>query len=341
MRLSPVWLLCMVACAHSEPFDSGVTPSDGPFAAATPSRLTYNSFTDSAASLTEDGQGVLYLYTATPNGDRCVGLLPPGGGTQRWRLCDERPERADSAKSFSAPALGSDGRLLYLQALTRRGRPTPDVTTLWLADSATPFARRELLSLPAFIEGSGVSWLTEAQWVGQSSFVARAGLLDVTQACSGCPYDTTITANRLVRGNITPSGATLSPIPGTGGVTQWSLAEAGASIVFTQGLLVLRVPIAGATPTAVATIPRSGTVTGISCSGSDCVLTELVTRAAPANGTDTWFYRVRLATTSIESLRLVVGNWAGPRLLPTGGDVVVQSSTGLSRDLYLFKGLLP
>lgn len=341
MRLAPALLLLAAACGHSDPFEATPTLVDGPFSEAAPVRLTYNSFTDSAASLTEDGSAILYLYSAGGNGDRCIGVLPRGGGTQRWRLCDDRPERADSAKSFSAPALGADGRLLYLQALSRRGRQTPDVTTLWLADSARPFVRRALLSLPASVDGSGVSWLTEAVWTGPSSFVARAGLLNVAQGCTGCPYDTTITASRLVRGTITSTGAALTPIPGGEGATVWSLAEAGATLVTVSAGTVVRLPAAGGTPTLVAAIPRSGAVTGLHCAGSDCVMTQLVVRPLPAVGTDTWFYRVRLNPAGIESLRLETGNWAGPRLLPTGGDVVVQSSTGPSRDLYLFKGLLP
>lgn len=342
MRLSPAWLLLAAACAHSEPFTSTPPASDGPFSEAAPVRLTYSLYTDSAASLTEDGTGLLYLYTETPNGDRCVGLIPPGGGTQRWRMCDERPGRADSAKSFSAPALGSDGRLIYMQALARRGRLVPDVTTLWLADSANPFSRRALVSFPLFLEGSSISWLSDAQWTGANTFVAKAGVLSVTQACSNCSYDTTLTVTRLVRGTINTNGAALSVIGGTQGVDLWSLAEGGASIVLRRGTTTLeRVPVTGGTPTTVGTLPRAGAVSGLSCRGSECVVSQLVTRPLPAAGLDTWFYRVRLATNGIETLRLETGQWAGVLFLPTGGDAVVQSSLALTRDLFLFRGLLP
>lgn len=343
MRLFPALFLLSVACGHSDPFGTTPTGSDSPFSASTPTRLTYNSGTDSAASWTEDGKGLIYLYSpGGGNGDRCIGLIPPGGGTQRWQLCDTRADRADSAKSFSAPALASDGRLLYLQALAQRGRLAPDQTFLWLADSATPFVRRSLVSFPTNIGGRGISWLSDAQWVAPDAFVARAGDFSVGQACNSCPIDTTVTAVSLVRGTINASGATLALIAGTADAPIHALAEAGASIVLMRdNTTVLRVATTGGTPTIVGMLPVAGRVTGIGCRSSECVITLAVARALPTTGFDTRFYRVRLASNTIQEARVEAGLWAGPLITPTGGDVVAQSSTGPTRDIYLFKGMLP
>lgn len=342
MRFAPALLLLAAACGHSEPFGSVPTVSDGPFSAAAPVRLTYNSLTDSATSLTEDGNGLLYLYTGGANGDRCVGLLPPGGGTQRWNLCDTRTDRADSIKSFSAPALGTDGRLLYQEALSRRGRTAPEATVLWLADSATPFTRRALVTLPTNINGRGISWFTEAAWTGPDQFIARTGWLTYEVTCTGCTTDTMLTDIGLMRGTITPTGVTLATIPGTPGISRYALAENGATLIMTRTSNTLeRLPIAGGTSTAVATLPRAGTISGVSCRGSDCVVTQQVPQQLPGVGLDTWFYRVSLTTNTVTSLRLETGVWTGPVLLPTGGDVVVQFSSPGAKDLFLFKGLLP
>jgi len=341
MRLIPALLLLAAACGHSEPYTTGPTASDGPFANAAPARLTYNSFTDSAASLTADGQGLLYLYTGLANGDRCIGLLPPGGGSRRWELCDTRFEAADSGKSYSAPALNSDGQLLYLSALARRGRDGPDRTTLWLADSALPFQRRALISFPVNVGGQGVSWLTDAQWTGPETFIARAGLLSVAEQCRGCSLDTTVVPSGMVRGTITPTGATLSFVPGAESPTVVSLAESGASLVFVRGSAeVRRVAATGGTSSLVGTLPSSDRVTGLSCQASNCIVTQLGDTVA-GGGEGTRVYRIRLATNAIDLLTVVAGRWAGPVLLPTGGDVVMQASTTPTRDLYLFKGLLP
>jgi hypothetical protein len=341
MRLIPALLLLAAACGHSEPYTTAPTQNDGPFTAGAPTRLTFSSSTDSAASLTSDGQGVLYFFTGFANGDRCIGLLPPGGGTRRWELCDTRFEAADSGKSYSAAALGSDGQLLYISALARRGRDGPDRTTLWLADSALPFQRRALISFPINIGGQGVSWLTDAQWTGPESFIARAGLLNVQRACANCTLDTTVVPSGMVRGTITATGATLSFVPGAESPDVVALAENGASLVFMRGFTeVRRVAATGGTSTLVGTLATSGRVTGLSCRGSDCVVTQLGGTVA-GGGEGTRVYRIRLATNAIDLLTTVAGRWAGPVLLPTGGDVVMQASTTPTRDLYLFKGLLP
>ncbi|MDX2260631.1 MAG: hypothetical protein SFU84_02895 [Gemmatimonadales bacterium] len=341
MRLIPALLLLAAACGHSEPYTTAPTQNDGPFSAGAPTRLTFGSSTDSAAALTSDGQGVLYFFTGFTNGDRCIGLLPPGGGTRRWELCDTRFEAADSGKSYSAPALNSDGQLLYISALARRGRDAPDRTTLWLADSALPFQRRALISFPINVGGQGVSWLSDAQWTGPESFIARAGLLNVQRACPNCTLDTTVVPAGVVRGTITPTGATLSFVPGAESPEVMALAENGGVIVFMRSFTeVLRVPATGGTPTLVAALPTSARVTGISCRGSECVLTQLGGTVA-GGGEGTRIYRIRLATNAVDLLTTVAGRWAGPVLLPTGGDVVMQASTTPTRDLYLFKGLLP
>lgn len=359
MRLIPAFLLLAAACGHSEPYTTASTSTDGPFGAAVPTRLTYNSLTDSAASLTSDGQGLFYLYTGFANGDRCIGLLPTGGGSRRWELCDTRFEAADSSKSFSAPALASDGRLLYVQALALRGRWNPDRTTLWLADSALPLQRRALISFPINVAGRGVSWLTDAQWTGPESFVARAGLLNVARPCDSCRYDTTVAATGIVRGTITPTGAMLGFVAGADDARLHAFAEGGASIVYTreqtpasilvtrESPAIFRVATTGGTPTVIGTLPTSARVTGLSCRGSDCVVTQLNGLVARLGGPvigsadGTHVFRIRLATNAIDLLTTVPGLWAGPVVLPTGGDVVMQASTTPSRDLYLFKGLIP
>lgn len=341
MRVIPAFLLLAAACGHSEPYTTTPTNTDGPFGAAVPTRLTYNSFTDSAASLTADGQGLMYLYTGFANGDRCIGLMPAGGGSRRWELCDTRFEAADSGKSYSAAALSSDGQLLYISALARRGRDAPDRTTLWLADSALPFQRRALISFPINVGGQGVSWLTDAQWTGPDNFIARAGLLSVAKECDRCPLDTTVVPAGMVRGTITATGATLSFVPGAESPEVMALAENGGVIVFMRSFTeVLRVPATGGTPTLVAALPTSARVTGISCQGSECVITQLGGTVG-GGGEGTRIYRIRLATNAVDLLTTVAGRWAGPVLLPTGGDVVMQASTTPTRDLYLFKGLLP
>ncbi|MDX2260630.1 MAG: hypothetical protein SFU84_02890 [Gemmatimonadales bacterium] len=337
-------LLLVAACGHSEPFATAPTASDGPFSDAAPIRLTYNTSTDSSLSLTQDGQGMLYLHTTQAGtGDRCVGLLPLTGGTRRWELCDTRAQMADSANSFSAPAVGTDGRLLYVQGVSRRGLASVSRARLWLADTSMPFVRREIFSFPANIAGRGVSWLADAQWIGPDAFVARAGLLNATQNCAGnCPWDTTFVGAGIVRGTITSTGATLTAVLGAETALAYSLAEQGTTlVVVTSPSTITRVPIGGGTQTLLPLLPTLGTISGIGCHLSACVVTQWAPRPPPASGDDTRFFHVGLAPTTVTLVRTELGRWYGPVLLPSGGDVAVQSSTGPTRDLYLFKGLIP
>lgn len=357
MRLFPFALILAAACGHSEPFTGAVNPIDGPFSESTPVRLTFNSGVDSAATLTEDGSGILYLYSpGGGNGDRCAGILPTGGGTQRWQLCDTRATRADSAKSFSAVALGGDGRLLYQQALARRGKAAPDRIILWVADSATPFVRRQLLSLPTNIGGRGISWLTGAEWTGTNEFVANAGILDLPNPCGGCPFDSLVLSRQLVRGTIGPDAATLAIIPGTEDADFMALAEGRTSIVQLRRFTVERLPVSGGQPTTIGVIPQSGRVSGLGCRGTECVSALVVNRyvweyfdnpqgerdSVEILHQDTHLFRIQLGAGTISLLRVELDKlWAGPVLLPSGGDVILQSSEPNASDLYLFKRLLP
>lgn len=337
-------LLLVAACGHSEPFATAPTASDGPFSDAAPIRLTYNTSTDSSLSLTQDGQGMLYLHTTQAGtGDRCVGLLPLTGGTRRWELCDTRAQMADSANSFSAPAVSTDGRLLYVQGVSRRGLASVSRARLWLADTSMPFVRREIFSFPANIAGRGFSWLADAQWTGPDAFVARAGLLDAVQNCAGnCPWDTTFVGAGVVRGTITPAGATLAFVPGAETALAYSLAEQGSTlVVLSSASTLVRVPIGGGTPVLLPALPTPGTITGIGCHLSACVVTQLGALPPPELTPLTRFFRLDLATGTSTQMRTELGRWYGPVLLPTGGDVAAQSSTGLTRDLYLFKGMIP
>jgi hypothetical protein len=250
---------------------------------------------------------------------------------------------ADSATSFSAPAISVDGRLLYLEAVSRRGLASVSRAQLWLTDTAMPFARRSIYSFPANLAGRGVSWLADAQWIGPDAFVARAGLLDVVQNCAGnCPWDTTFVATGVVRGTITTAGATLAFVPGAETAIAYALAEQGTTLVVVQSpSTIVRVPINGGTPTILPLLPTTGTISGVGCHLSSCVVTQWALRPPPASGIETRFFHVGLNPAAVTLLRTESGRWVGPVLLPDGGDVVVQSSTGPTRDLYLFKGLLP
>ncbi len=231
-------LLWVLGCSHSEPFTVTNNALTEPFSSAPPIRLTLNAGDNYWPSWTEDGKGIIYSYSypqpTSHADDRCLGLLPPTGGTRLWQLCDERREHADSADSFAAAAIGTDGRLIYLEASTRRGsgglsgvNQPPKNTVLWLADTALPFQRRALLVLGAQISDSFVNWFRDTHWIGPTSFVTLAQFDYIRLAPKSALFDSVFTGLGVVRGEIGPTAATFAIVPGTAGAQSYSLAEGG------------------------------------------------------------------------------------------------------------------
>jgi len=362
-------ILVLAACGHSEPLGEG-SAALGPFGTGPNVLLTLNPNQDYWPIWTEDGAGILYSFidgTAAPQ-HRCVGLLPAAGGTRTWQLCDNRAIMADSVSSFPAYALGSDGRLLYVEATSIGGAQStsPEDMTLWLADSATPFQRHALLTLPTFAGSVGVSWLADIAWTGPGTFIALAQDLSIMGHCHFCgPVDTLFLGAAVVTGTIGAGSTTLTPVAGTTGATGYSLAENGASIVFTlrDDRRLYKVPAGGgsATVVGVATTNNSTQLLGVSCKGGTCVVAASNVVLTTVNGSDITFPSVGPDSAELRGVSIATGVsqrlfaaagvvLATPQISPLTGDVVVQvgglfghaqTATTAGSNLHLFPGLVP
>jgi hypothetical protein len=290
-RVSAAVLLA--ACTHS---DSYVTPpiaTLGPFSTGPDVQLTFNVDQNYWPTWTQDGRGILYAFvdaeSATPPNHRCLGLLPAAGGSRLWQLCDNRAVRNDSLSSYSGYALDSAGRLLLAEA-TAPANSVADLPriTLWLADTATPYVRTKLLSLPQTVSGFTLTWLSEIRWTGANTFIAlgqQSGTVPHCYMCdcNPCPRDSIFgDGGIVVTGTVVGGVATLQAIAGTDSATSFSLAENGASIVYTRhhDLRLFKVPITGGTPVPTPvqrTVPDTaaliaGELVGLSCKGSTCIV---------------------------------------------------------------------
>lgn len=381
-------LALLLGCSHSDPFVTRI-PMVGPLTAGADVRLTLNSDQDYWPTWTEDGSGILYAFVDPdlPR-HRCVGLLPPAGGTRYWQMCHNGVAYDDSNSSFTAYALGSNGRLLYAEAVSlfvpgvpAPGQAAPYETTLWLADSAAPFTRTALLSIPLTLaDGTAVFWLSDMAWTGANTFIALGQNLAIVRHCFGtgfpadpaCDFSDSVfstggpPAGAVVRGTITGGHATLTAVPGTDGATGYSVAENGASIVFTKrddGSLY-KVPAAGGAVTTVGMVPsplRPGyQVFGVSCRGSNCIAatdSATLTRLEPTK----IFPLLRGGYRELRSISLVTGISgavtsysdiiSAPAVSPITGDVVLQIggtwghlqtfAGSVPSDLHLLRGLVP
>ena len=333
-----VGLLMLAACEHSAAFVAAPVLPLGPANTSGDVRLTFNPDQDYWPTWTEDAKGILYSYAqgaGHTDNDRCIGLLPAAGGTQIWSLCDTRVGQEDSSHSFSGAALGADGRLLYEEIVSRLGNiGSPDRMVVWLADTAAPFSRRMLATLPVFIGGTSVGVLKDVVWTAPDQFIALGADFQVVVANQPEPHltDTVFTPLMVVHGTITPAGLTLIPIDGTIGAGGYSLVDGGSTVVFSKGLSIEQVPVTGGTPVTLATLPTvgSGTILGLTCTLRSCfvVTTEQQVSVTLANG----------SVVSGPNGGTVFGV---PHVSPTSGLVVMEKGRKPGTDLYLFQGLLP
>jgi hypothetical protein len=288
----PVLLLSALACTHSESFVAPTNTCVGPFGTGPDVQLTFNVDQDYWPAWTQDGRGILYAFvdaeSALPPYHRCLGLLPPAGGTRSWQLCDNRAVRDGIASSYPAFALDSGGRLLVAEATAPTAFGQSPSVTLWLADTARPYARTTLLSLPQTVSGFTVTWLSDIAWTSANTFIALGQQFNSLPhcdacLCSPCPRDSIWGDGGIVlSGTIVGNTATLQAVPGTDSATSYSLAENGTSVIFTRhhDLRLFKVPIDGGTPVPAPvrrTVPDTGSLftaelAGVSCKGSTCIV---------------------------------------------------------------------
>jgi hypothetical protein len=217
--------------------------------------------------------------------------------------------------------------------------PPPQSRTLWLADTAFPFQRRKLLDLQILVHDSLVNWLRDTHWIGPTSFITLGQFQGLRQPGNqSSRLDSTFAGIAVLRGEITPSGATLTEVPGTLWASSYSLAENGTTIVFSRGdTLLERVPLAGGVATPVATVP--GLLTDVSCRGSTCIVVSAKK-----------FWRVSLTDGTAVALATETDGFA--RLSPVSTDVVARNITSTEvvsvgtpprplGSLFLYKGLIP
>ena len=199
-RAGPVALLglALLACAHEVPFRPESHGSDAPFSPGTLVRLTLNRAPDRTPAWTPDGAGLWYSVARTdrPDGDHCLGRLPPDGGTRVETRCQTGLAAEDSTDVLEAPSAAPDGRLAYVHIAGAIGALTPYLSELVVAPpgGGAPVRR---LGLPYAPPGRrGYDRASHIQWLGGDTLVfladvwlffqdALAGTIDTVQTGLG------------------------------------------------------------------------------------------------------------------------------------------------------------
>jgi len=251
-------ILLASGCGHSEPF-AGATqpPLDGPLVASAPVRLTYDDGMDHVATFSPDGMTLLYSAQPllTHDRDRCIGLMPSGGGT-RQALCRVDAVGSDTTDAFEHAALSVDGSLLYGAFTSRIGALLADRGALRLGTVAAPWPGLALLNTPTTVAGLSFDHLGTIRWLSSGTFfvVATDQTLIGNPSASG-KFDTLTIGIGLLRGDLTGSGAVFTAIAGADSTNSFDFSAAKDSIYFTRqddaSLYVM--PIGGGTRRSVYT----------------------------------------------------------------------------------------
>lgn len=236
---SSLWLavLCLAACAHTEPTPSEQLdnpPPGGPW----PRQLTFNTFDDRHPSWLPDGSGILYSTEREDqqsDRDRCVALLPPDGGSLLWRKCEvDARHLADTTDVFEWPSVGPDGRAVFIHTTGWSGAKKFGSARIALADGLDFQHSRSVRTLP-FFPGAKLELLG---WTFRWTAADRAVYLGVLEFFTGSTVfpDTFFTGQEIVEAHfIDDSTTTFTVVPGTDWASSVAVGDDSSKIYYTLG----------------------------------------------------------------------------------------------------------
>ena len=210
----------VVSCDHTTPFSAGSYGNTAPLNPGNPARLTYNPGVDPRASWLPDGSGFLYTQEQTDRTDldRCLALMPAGGGTVTRTICAGSDLAGDSLDDFESAAASTDGRIVYARTsmIAGFGHAGPDHAALVIAPYASPLAATLLQTLPYFGPASrSVDMVSDIHWVGPTALVFLSEQWTYPAACGTCTrVDTVRTGLDIQRIDVGPPPV-ISLVPGT------------------------------------------------------------------------------------------------------------------------------
>lgn len=319
--------IALCACDHTSPFT--VTDPDplGPAGESLPRRLTFNPGPDEAPAALADAVVYSTLDPARPDRDRCLGYLPPDGGTRQATRCPggESPDGLQDALRYPAPS--PDGRIALIREQAAVGALAPGTRALRIAPLDDPdsvlLEKSVVFVLPG---GERVLDARNLVWTGGVvRFVAGEDVLvrDVTTGV----YDTLFTPRALA--TLDPATGEYEAVPGTEGALAHADAP-GGGIWFVSSLeprTLLVLPAGGGAPQTVGqfSVPVTAfaVVDGLPVAFSATPDATVVEWLDPATGS------------GIGRLT-IVGEGHGVAAVPGTRRFVLDLERGGGRDLWLF-----
>ena len=337
LRGLAIVVLTGAACAHSEPFETEGLDPNVPFSTESPIRLTFSDGDDRTPAWLPDQSGIIYSSERldTPDHDRCLLVLPPGGGHVTRSVCTERLGSADSTDRFESPAISTEGRIAFLRAVGRIGLQKGPMLHLMLGDIANPERAREVRMIPysapsGQLHGhvSHLQWLspTRLVYLGENLFYEGSTFLP----------DTFTTGLDIMRADIAGDAVTITAVPGTELASSVAAGGDDDTIVFTLGgdSRVYRQSLSTGAQSILYDFGAAGIARDVQIHGSTLVAVvgrSVVFRFEDAHG---WvqrdeggaLYVVNLETGASTAFAPDATLFRRPAIAPDGRSIVVEAS---------------
>ena len=343
-------LTLTLACSHADAFESGGYAPTGPFQNAVPRRVTLSTGMDRTPDWLPDESGFLYSYERLDREvqDRCIALLPAGGGSQVRSVCRPSPGAQDSIDAIEWPAAGPRDHAV----VTAQGNPgliSPFFRGIEMLHAESP-APRLVLGFPRF-SPTGNPWdgATHLRWLDPSALVFLGVQIAFPRPCSGCVADTVVTGVEIARLELAPGAPGPQVIPGTAGATSVDASDDGSTIYYTvaHDSRIFRTVLASGATDVLYDLGSPGLVRDVQVSGNRLVvIAGGVFDPYPTLGLEHdrggSLYAVDL--TSGQATEIVVPNllFRHPALSPSGTRIVVEGypvtpfgSISRSADIWL------
>lgn len=227
------------ACGHSEPFTAPDTGLDQPRVPGNPARLTYATGTEMAPAWTPDGASIVYSFELTdrpgsPEADRCLGVMPVGGGTVEREICNPSAFEADSTETYDWPALNAAGDLAYVRSTRPSSVNDNRFGSLLVAPYANPAASRELRSFPFQGVSAFYPALSSLRWLSDDELVFIAVAEEIVNPCGPVfPCEQLVRYGREIHRLVASDPGPSTAVAGTSLATSVAPGESADVIYFT------------------------------------------------------------------------------------------------------------
>jgi hypothetical protein len=236
MRRSIALLLAATACAHTDPYPIGTEPSDGPFDPSPPVQITFNATQDLQPSWLPDQSGVIYAFELTGEApvDRCLGVLPAGGGTRRAEKCFPRDLRKDSIDALQSPAAGKGGRVAWVESHAVANHTPPDQLAIRVGSLTATDTGRIIRGFP-YLAGSGLvhATATHLAWLSPDTLAYLGRDVTYTASCVGCKIDSLLIGGDIVLLDVSDPALTPILVAGTTGANSLAADSDGRTVYYT------------------------------------------------------------------------------------------------------------